>query len=105
MTTIIAPIIDGTNENPRIIGPHAPIKYGPTHAPTKPATIAPAQPPGISKGDNLLPTTPITIATITVRIKERIVMPLTPFFAIICGTCTKRSDIQEGFHNAKYIIL
>ena len=43
MTTIMAPIRAGTNEKPATIGPHAPNKSGPIHAPMKPATIAPAQ--------------------------------------------------------------
>jgi hypothetical protein len=68
-TTIIAPIRAGTNEKPATIGPHVPNKSGPIHAPMKPATIAPAQLPGILKGDILSATVPMISAIIAERIK------------------------------------
>ena len=69
MTTIMAPSKAGTNEKPATIGPHIPNKSGPIQAPMKPATIAPAQLPGILKGEILSATVPITIAIITERTK------------------------------------
>ena len=81
MTTIIAPIRAGTNEKPAIIGPHIPNKSGPIQAPMKPATIiAPAQLPGILKGDILFATVPMINAIIAERIKLITLISIHSFF-------------------------
>lgn len=66
----------GMIENPKSLGPQAPKRAVPSHAPIKPANIFPATPPGISRPINKLANQPIIPLTINNKRKSKVIPPL-----------------------------